>query len=917
MSVTPLADTYGRVAGASEANYGEVDPGEMRTCVFDALPKAFWAKKAGIWGGRKTTLSPSVRNVVYRDTGDPGPDNLLAYTNSYQPTAQEVPGTDPEPTMANPNPTPVPATGGAAQEFDFQKVNSGPSTTALLLKAGWKPAIGAIVQDATFAHSRRAAANIHADDENFYERSGLGSLTPPSDYGSFTTLGAGHMTAWIRGEWNEAPQVPVNRVPSGTVQTQTPIFEADFRDNNGAWGTSNATGIDRGDKCQAVKIWVRDAVTKDQIWSDRHTCSRDEQEANHWIIDTIPAVARGSDIEWQCQQQDMGDEWSDLSSWLSVHIATAGIVTTDGSPTGVIDTITPSFQGRWNHVSALGMTQCQVLILRDNSLVSTSPVINKVVASSAFPGTLFTLTWADCDFAANGTPKLVNLEWGQDDYNFLILGKDSAGNWSDPSAPMRPFDTNSPPTVPSLRAPDSGAQFTTYPLIQYRFSDANDDPGDCSLTIEFTRPNLSTVTATASFNSGTGLWEFQTSSTHLNAFGTYLVRARSYDGVTYSGGATVSGNAKWSKYETFDFLTGPAITIDAPVDNGAVLTSGTRVQWTTVQQDKYQVWIYKAGRVNPVYDSTLTVSGNRFHDVPSGLWRDGDLLYAVVEITNSLAQVGRSDRRYFLIDYPPASEIQVLDCRPYRFADDPWDTAVRLTISGTNLTDTFAGYFIYRRETDDPDDDLLIAQIDDPAKTTFIDPHAPIGVELTYSVAQGQTVAGSNNEVTLSNLNFGYSFIEIDGVVLVSVQDPQRRIILDSVQEMADTQTLDEYVHQPLSQRAPTTVRKRHHYWQTQLEASLYDRTPDGGPPAKVRYDQMLRALRIDPKTLLNRETQAFAGGGTFSYRNERQIRRWVVIGPRVGVRPKRVQNYDVTLPLREEDFTEGVHITLVSPEDS
>jgi hypothetical protein len=248
-----------------------------------------------------------------------------------------------------------------------------------------------IVQDATFAHSRRAAASIHADDENFYERSGLGSLTPPTDYGSFTTLGAGHMTAWMRGEWNEAPQTPVNRVPTGTVQTQIPIFEGDFRDNNGAWGTSNGTGIDRGDKVQAVKIWVRDPVTLNQLWSDRHTCSRDEQEANHWQVTSGTAFARGSDIEWQCQQQDMADEWSDLSSWLPVHIATAGIVTTDGSPTGVIDTVQPSFQGRWNHITALGMTQARVQLLRGSNVIATSAPITKVVASSAFPGTLFTL----------------------------------------------------------------------------------------------------------------------------------------------------------------------------------------------------------------------------------------------------------------------------------------------------------------------------------------------------------------------------------------------------------------------------------------------------------------------------------------------------------------------------------------------
>jgi len=43
-------------------------------------------------------------------------------------------------------------------------------------------------------------------------------------------------------------------------------------------------------------------------------------------------------------------------------------------------------------------------------------------------------------------------------------------------------------------------------------------------------------------------------------------------------------------------------------------------------------------------------------------------------------------------------------------------------------------------------------------------------------------------------------------------------------------------------------------------------------------------------------------------------MRRWVVIGPKVSVRPRRVQAYEVGLPLREEDFTEGVHITLSDP---
>jgi len=302
----------------------------------------------------------------------------------------------------------------------------------------------------------KAAADITADNENFYIRTGL-SQPPPDPFGAYTNSIEGHLSAYADGWINEAPLTPNNLSPSGSINETAPVFSGDFRDRNGTYGDTSGTGIDSGDRLNQYHIQVRAVGTTTLLWNTTYAANSAEQSAD--AFDRAyggSTLTRGTTYEWRPRTSDEFGAFGDWSSWTAFTPVSLGFVTLDSDLTGTIQSNQPDFKGRWNHQTTADMTRVQVRLLNSTGAVVKTGADYDIanVANSAAPGTLFTVPWADAG--------LSTLAWGTN-YRYQIRGKD-ASNCSDWSA-SRTFKTNA--------APPNGSITTSYPKIRVGWTDAS------------------------------------------------------------------------------------------------------------------------------------------------------------------------------------------------------------------------------------------------------------------------------------------------------------------------------------------------------------------------------------------------------------------------------------------------------------
>jgi len=212
-----------------------VAPGTLRGCTFDRASENGWVYELGIWAGKYTPESSSnvtTRLALYDTDASKNPDDRLAYTDSFTVSA----------TMAD-------SSGGAAYTASIS-TSTGPVSTSMPIYANVRYHIAALGTVGYLAHGMQEAALISADNEQFYDRTGL-SQPPPNPFGSYTASIEGHMSIWAVYEANVAPDTPTNLVPSGSINETAPTFTADFNDSN----------EDRGDYLNQFRIQVRRIIT--------------------------------------------------------------------------------------------------------------------------------------------------------------------------------------------------------------------------------------------------------------------------------------------------------------------------------------------------------------------------------------------------------------------------------------------------------------------------------------------------------------------------------------------------------------------------------------------------------------------------------------------------------------------------------
>lgn len=783
----------GRYATAAEADFGEIAAGQMRASVTNAAAVNFWATKVGAWLGKSGLTNATLRIGVYETDASKNPADRLGYTLAATVSASQ-PG----------------ASGGAAHAPD---IDGDP----LMIRSGRRYGIAILGTVAGIRHSMRQASAISGDNELFYNRSGL-SQPPPDPFGSYSASIEGHLTAWIEGYENEAPRRPGNRTPSGTINETAPLFEADFRDNNGSYGPVSGDGVDTGDQMAQYQIQVRRVSDLQSFWNQTYTASSSEKAADH-IARAYggTTLVRGTAYEWRVRTSDRFGAWYAWtdSDWVQFTPANLGFVTLNGNPTGKIESNTPAFEGRWTHQTATTLKRAQVRLLTPSGTVLQTGADYDIadVASSASPGTLFTVPWANAG--------LSTLAWGTA-YAYQIRGYDGT-QWSDWSA-SRSFNTNAAPSIPSNLAPANGTIFTAFPLLSFSMTDSDDTTATgLTATIRITRPNATTVDVTPTYNATTGKWEFQTTATELSAFGVYSWYAYGYDGTLYSGEATVSGSASRSATNTFNYASGPTVTITSPATGATITTASFSVNWTTTGQVKLRVTVFESGTTNLVFDSGLVVSAAATRVVPSGYVRNGETYDVTVMAENATPLQGSDTNTGILIAYTPPTAVANFEATPVAIGTDSAPSAIRLSWDQTAYAaPEFVETTITRTADGGPDaGTIVLARITDPSVVALYDYVPASGYDYTYAA---QVVILTGVDEVGSDVVEATARVDLTATVLTLIGNGGTyRATLTNVTERPDRRVIDEAVYTPLNASEPTTVRGRTHYKVASITALLLD----------------------------------------------------------------------------------------------
>lgn len=852
---------YGRYKTAAEADFGIISANGSRACVFDAATQNLWVYKFGGVFGRYTASTPSVRISAYTTDSSKNPVTRIGYSAALSPSTS----------MAG-------AGGGAHYTAAIAQSDNGPSSAACKVISGKRYAVDLLSLNYQLGHSMIQAASITADNEQFYNRAAPGSL-PPSSYGSYSSSVEGHLTVYLEGYVNEAPEAPSNLSPSGTINDTAPTFTATFRDLNGSYGASSGLGVDSGDQVNQYTIQVRRVSDGTMYWDQTYTAGSSEKSS-----DAISrayggsALTRGTAYEWRIRASDDFSAWGDWSAWTSFTPANLGYVTLDGNPTGTVQDNTPDFEGRWTHQSATAMTQAKVRVLSaSGTVLQTSAAFAKAVASSASPGTLFTCTWAETGFST--------LAWGTS-YQYQIQGYDGA-QWSDWSN-ARPFATNAAPTVPSSLSPSGGTIFTSRPELSFAMTDADDTTATgLTATIRITRPDTSTVDVTPTYDATSGRWEFQTTATELSAYGTYSWKATGYDGTLYSGEATALASATWSSSATFQYQTGPTVTVSSPADGATVTTASLTVSWTASAQAKYQVIVYADGTTTTVYDSGLITSTATSHAIPSGYLRNNTSYDLKVRVQDSTPLDGYSAIVNITVAFTPPTAVANFQATPVQIGFDPFATAIRLTWDQTSYSaPTFVNYTITRSADGGPDEaEIILTRITAPGTVAFVDYTPCSGYGYTYGIAV--TTLTGVDELESTPVTASASVTLAGTVLTLATNGGTYRANLLNAREVEHARGIVEAVYQSPASEKPTTIRAQARVWSMTITAAIFG---DATATAKQRMDEL---------------DDLDAQNGVVCVRNARQIKRFCKLTDFTATQ-EMPDWWSVRFTLREESFTEG-----------
>lgn len=725
------------------------------------------------------------------------------------------------------------------------------------------------------------AAEISSQNEQFYSKS-TSTTTITNPIGGSAAV-EGHMGIWAEGDVNVAPNTPTNLSPSG-VQVGgnfQPVMWGDFVDANQTLSSGQAW-----DYIAASQIQVVRQSDSHIMWDHTEGSGPTQQsESKTQITYNGEALAANVTYTYKLRQQDRAGAWSPWTS-TTFSIAPAGSVNLPTAPAGKQLTQTPGpFTAVWTHQTGLSTSHVQVQLTQNGMVVATSPSIAQTVA----PNGTISVTWAQTGFSP--------LAWGQSFYA-QIAGQDTNGTWSQWSDGIG-FSTDAAPSVPSSLSPSSGAVVTAYPLLSCVVSDADNTVGSLTVKAElFNASGTLLFTRTMTYNSTTGRYQYQTTSTDFASYATYRWDAYAGDGTLWSGKVTTEASATRSVMATVVYAQGPVITGQSPADGVTITASNPTFSWTVTDQQKLrvQVWAVNGDGTTgaQVYDSGTVTSTTASWPMPPHILRNGTTYEWTVTITNSAPLSGTSTPIRFTLTMTPPTGVSAFTADAVRIATDATETGVLLTWAQTTYASSvWEAYDVWRQPLG-PDGvtpvgtALWLRHLTNPLQTAFLDGEPVSGILYQYSITQ--TIRDDLDDLT-SDPAIQQAGVAFDGVILSNVLDPETYHVDLRYGAGSDEGKLsfaqDLVVEQPFGATLGRATRGAYQAWHPSGDFALIT---DNGATAQARFNALQALANV---------------GGTICYRDGRGTIAYVVL-TNADITYQRIMRYDVSLSFAQIQWVGG-----------
>ncbi len=261
-----------RITSTPDAGLGVVSAGTMRVSVFTGPPQHYWLEKIGARIGKATSTTAQGQLVTFDAEG--GLDERIARTASQSLNALFNLSTG--------------SGGGANVVAGLVDPVSGTPIKGALLRSGRDLGVGFLALVADVGHGMAFIGGPGVSgDVNLYDKYGLSSV--PADWGDVVGDPEGKGSFWLECWTNEAPRVPIERSPSGSISTLTPAFKSTGRDRNGLWGPANS-GFDSGDYIARVRIELRIVGQTSPFWTKEYVPTQAEREDGRGDVRTDEGV---------------------------------------------------------------------------------------------------------------------------------------------------------------------------------------------------------------------------------------------------------------------------------------------------------------------------------------------------------------------------------------------------------------------------------------------------------------------------------------------------------------------------------------------------------------------------------------------------------------------------------------------------
>ena len=632
----------------------------MRATVFGAMPSDGHAYAMGILAGYYTNGDPAHMQIGAWSLNSSGnPSARLGYT----------PQIDADVRMTSSD--------GTYYQEDL--------VASFLVEDGKKYALGFVGNDGKVAHGQTCDGALM-----FFGTIASGTAIPnPMGYSHSSP--EGKLAVCLLYEPNVAPNKPTNLTPADGASTTdtTPLYEGDFVDANEVLPNGLTSDYMTQYQIQLRSVASNNATTGTGVWDSGIVPASTTEKNNGRFSMAHPGsspLTPGQRYQARFQVWDSHGLGSGFTDWTACDflVASAGIVTVDGTPSGRTTDTTPDVQGRWHHGSGTQMNKVRANLYRPGA---TTPL--KVgtlydianVASSALPGTLFTIPAANTGWGTlpNGVA-----------YEYALQGEDTGGFLTEFS-PRRSFFTNGKPATPIPVSPlTSSPPSTSRPMLIFKGTDPDGDALTGSIRI---KNSGGTVLFTVSPSAlGDDLYGFQTTATELASVGTYKWDAKTNDG---------NLDSDYCAEQTFVYANGPTVTIDQPTEAEVLTTSEPLFLFTTTDLQKKQAWLYRSDTGALVWDSGLIVSTVAEFQLPGGILdEDVGAYHLFIAATNSAPLTGTSSQRNFTVDYPTPSAVENFVASPEFAKFDLVPSVIRLRWDALILAEPakFLGFAVFRAD---------------------------------------------------------------------------------------------------------------------------------------------------------------------------------------------------------------------------